>query len=174
LTGNLGYFPNADGARWLLKRVWPELSRRRPDARLLLAGDRPGRGLAAAARRAGAELLASPPDLGAIVAGATVLLAPLRAGSGLPVKILEAWAAGVPVVASPWAAAGTAGEPGRDLLVAEEPEEWLAALELLLDRPDERRRLAAAGRLRLARDYGRAEAERRLLAAVEAAAIAAP
>jgi glycosyltransferase involved in cell wall biosynthesis len=166
LTGNLGYFPTADGARWFLDRVWPLLRGRRPAARLLLAGARPGRALAAAAARAGAELLPAPPDLSAVLARAAVALAPLRAGSGVPIKILEAWAAGVPVVASPWAAAGTSGEGGRDLLVADEPGQWVAALESLLDRPDLRRRLAGAGRRRLADDYSPSAVERRLLAAL--------
>jgi glycosyltransferase involved in cell wall biosynthesis len=170
MTGNLGYFPNADGARWLLAEVWPELRRRLPEARLVLAGDRPPRRLAAAARRAGAGLVAAPADLGAVLAGATAALAPMRCGSGLPIKVLEAWSRGVPVVASPWAAAGTTGEPGRDLLVAGGAQEWVAAVAELLANPETARRLADAGGRRLAADYGPDEVRRGWLAAVESAA----
>jgi hypothetical protein len=56
----------------------------------------------------------------------------------------------VPVVASPWAAAGVGGRSGEDLLVAETPGEWVEAILHLLEAPETRRRLAAAGYARLA------------------------
>ncbi|HEX4952455.1 MAG TPA: glycosyltransferase family 4 protein [Thermoanaerobaculia bacterium] len=153
-TGNLGYFPNADAARCLLIDLWPAIQRASPSARLTLAGDRPGRALRRLATTAGAELEASPADLAARLARAAISLAPLRAGSGTPIKVLEAWAAGVPVVASPWAAAGTTAEPGRDLLVAETPAEWAEAVRRLLEDPALANRLAEAGREHLRADYG--------------------
>ena len=99
LTGNLGYFPTVDGVRDWLDRVWPALRRDHPSLRLTLAGARPDSGLRRAAARApGVELLDTPPSLEPVLASATAAVAPLRAGSGVPVKVLEAWAAGVPVV----------------------------------------------------------------------------
>lgn len=153
LTGNLGYFVNADAVLWWLDEVWPELSRRRPDLRLVVAGARPPRRVRQAVAASGAELIASPPDLRAVLADATVALAPLRGGSGVPVKVLEAWAVGVPVVASPWAAAGTGGKAGEELLVAETPEEWIGSVLSLVDDPQRRRKLSEAGRRRLALDH---------------------
>ncbi|HVF60490.1 MAG TPA: glycosyltransferase [Thermoanaerobaculia bacterium] len=175
LTGNLGYFPNADAAAWWLAEVWPALRARRPEVRVVVAGDRPGRAVRRAVARAGSgvELMPSPPDLGALLRRATLALAPLRCGSGLPIKVLEAWAAEVPVVASPWAAAGTTCRPGEDLRLAERPAEWVEAVLGLLDDPAERQRLAAAGRRRLAADYAPAVVRERLLASVEAAVAAA-
>jgi glycosyltransferase involved in cell wall biosynthesis len=177
-TGNLGYFVNVDAVCWWLREVWPRLVARRPGLRLAVAGERPAaavrRAVAAAARLAGPRgnvaLIPAAPDLGAVLAGSTVALAPMRCGSGVPVKVLEAWAAGVPVVASRWAAAGTSGAPGEDLLVAGSPDEWVEALEGLLDDAAARRRLAAAGRRRLQADYSRERIRRDLLAAVAAAA----
>lgn len=156
LTGNLGYFVNRDAALWFLRRIWPGVVRRRPGVRLLVAGSRPPASVRRAVAEAGGELVESPPDLRALLAEATVAVAPLRAGSGLPIKILEAWSLGVPVVASPWAAAGTTGEADKDLRVAHDPEEWIDALADLLDDADARRRLAEAGRARLEADYSRA------------------
>lgn len=172
LTGNLGYFPTVDGACWWLRRVWPRLRARRGDVAAVFAGARPARRLARAVRRSGAELSASPPDLGAVLARASAAIAPMRAGSGLPIKILEAWAAGVPVVASPWAAAGTSGEPGRELVVAASAEAWVEAILGLLDGPTAAGELAAAAHRRLAADYSPQAVARGLLAAVGSAAAA--
>jgi len=117
----------------------------------------------------GVTLLASPPNLRPLLAASTVAIAPLRAGSGLPLKILEAWSAGVPVVATPWAAAGTTARPGDDLRVAETPGEWVETLLHLLADPEERRRLAGNARRRLAADYSRDAVRKQWNAALAAA-----
>jgi hypothetical protein len=150
LTGNLGYFPNRDALRFFLAEVWPALRRAAPDARLLVAGDRPSGATARRVAAAGGTLVARPPELRSLLAGATVAVAPLRCGSGVPLKVLDAWAAGVPVVASPFAAAGVGAEPERDLLVADSPREWVAQVARLLADEALRDRLADAGRARVA------------------------
>jgi len=178
-TGNLGYFVNADAISWWLREVWPALAARLPELNLVIAGDRPPPALWRAAAAAGAAaggaagavtLLAGPPDLRPVLAGAIAAIAPMRCGSGAPVKILEAWSQGVPVVASAWAAAGTGGVPGDDLLVADSPGQWVEALAGLARDPAARRRLAANGSRRLLTDYSRETVKARLLAAVAAAA----
>lgn len=173
-TGNLGYFVNDDAISWWLREVWPALAARHPDLKLMVAGDRPRRRLRRIVAMAGGKtgavtLVESPPDMRRLLSGATAALAPMRCGSGVPVKILEAWAQGVPVVASPWAAAGTTGVPGEDLLVASSPQQWAAALSGLLRDSSARRRLAENGRRRLLADYSRQGVKAQLLAAVAAA-----
>ena len=173
-TGNLGYFVNDDAISWWLREVWPALAARHPDLHLVVAGDRPRarlrRSVAVAGGGTGAvTLVESPPDMRRLLAGATVALAPMRCGSGVPVKILEAWAEGVPVVASAWAAAGTTGLPGEELLVASSPRHWVEVLSDLLQDPPARRRLAANGRRRLQADYSRQAVKAQLLVAVAAA-----
>ena len=155
ITGNLGYFPTVDGALWFLRHVWPSVRAARPEVRLRLAGSRPSARLREAIRSSGAELSDSPPDLLATLGQATLSLAPMRAGSGLPVKILEAWSAGVPLLATPWAAAGVSGKAGEDFAVAElDPTAWCREILRLLGDPAERRRLADNGRRRLVAEYG--------------------
>jgi len=154
ITGNLGYFVNADAVVWWLRDVWPLVRRARPDLELVVAGARPGARVRRAAAAPGVRLLDGPADLGAVLRAADVALAPTRAGSGVPIKILEAWAAGVPVVASRWAAAGAAGRPDRDLLVAETPAEWREAILRLLADPPLRARLARTARRRVEAEHG--------------------
>jgi glycosyltransferase involved in cell wall biosynthesis len=162
VTGNLGYFPTDEGLRWFLAEVWPRLGSRRPELALLAAGDRAGARLRRALAAAGARLEDSPSDLRPVLERATVALAPMRGGAGQPMKIVEAWAAGVPVVATAWAAAGTTGRPGEDLLVAGDPESWCRAIEGLVDDAGLRHRIAASARKRLAADYSRHSVGRRL------------
>lgn len=164
MTGNLGYFVNADAATWWLRDVWPEIRRARPDVRLVIAGDRPSRALRQAIDQAGARLIESPRDLRSIIAQATVSIAPMRCGSGVPVKVLEAWVVGTPVLASTWAGAGTTGRQDEDFrLLGQNPGDWVAAAIDLLDHPETRRRLVEGGRRRLAADYSRDEVRRQLL-----------
>ena len=178
MTGNLGYFVNADAIRWWLAEVWPVLRRVRPGLRVVVAGDRPSAGLRKALAEAGVTLIESPRDLRAILARATLSLAPMRCGAGVPIKVLEAWSVGVPVVATPWAVAGTCGRQGEDFrIVGQHPIEWVQAILSLLDDPAERRRLAENGRRRLASDYSRGEVRRQLfetIATFETATAAEP
>jgi hypothetical protein len=150
LTGNLGYFANRDAVEAWLRGGWPLLRRSEPTLRLVVAGDRPPAGLARRLERAGAELVERPADLRGLLATATVAVAPVRCGSGVPLKVLDAWAAGVPVVASPFAAAGAGATAGRDVLVAETPEQWAAQVGLLVGDAGLRQHLAGGGRERLA------------------------
>jgi glycosyltransferase involved in cell wall biosynthesis len=153
VTGNLGYFPTRHGVEGFLREVWPGLKAARPGLEMVLAGARPPKSLRRLAGRTGVTLLADPPEVSPHLATATLALAPLESGTGQPIKILEAWAQGVPVVASPVAAAGVGGQDGVDLRIARSPGEWhLVLLELLSD-VTQRRRLAAAGRARLAADF---------------------
>lgn len=167
MTGNLGYFVNADAIRWWLKEVWPVLRKVRPGLRVVVVGDRPAPGLRKAIQEAGVTLIEGPRDLRAVLANATLALAPMRCGAGVPIKVLEAWSVGVPVVATPWAVAGTSGKQGEDFrIVGQHPIEWVQAILALLDDPAERRRLAGNGRRRLASDYSRDEVRRQLLETV--------
>jgi glycosyltransferase involved in cell wall biosynthesis len=168
ITGNLGYFVNVDAATWWLREVWPALRRLRPDVRVVLAGARPAAAVRREVERAGVKLIEGPRDMRSIISQATLALAPMRCGSGVPIKVLEAWSVGVPVVATPWAVAGTSGRQGEDFrLVGTHPIEWIHAIAELLDDPLARQRLAESGRRRLANDYSRETVRRQLLGVVD-------
>ena len=86
------------------------------------------------------------PDLAPYFAQAAVVVAPLRLGGGMRVKVVEALAAGKPVVASPLAASGLAVTDGEQIFLAKTHEEFAERIALLLDDPALRRRLGAAAR----------------------------
>jgi glycosyltransferase involved in cell wall biosynthesis len=130
LSGNLGYRPTIRAALWFADRVWPRVLDSVPSAKWVLAGARPGAAIRRLASRPGVEVHSDVGDLGGFLRRARVAIAPMASGSGVPIKILEAMAAGVPVVADPWSADGLE-DPSAVVAVHDEVE-WIDALRRLL------------------------------------------
>lgn len=147
VTGNLGYRPTVDGVSRFVREVWPRVRQAAPEARLVLAGARPARRLRALAGRHGVEVHGDVPSLDPYLAGARLAIAPMAEGSGVPMKVLEAWAAGVPVVVHRWAAAGL-GEHASACAAPpdDSPEAWARTVVALLTEPSRAADLAARGR----------------------------
>jgi polysaccharide biosynthesis protein PslH len=143
LFGSAGWRPNREGARWFLDRVWSRVEAALPQAVLHVVGLPVRAGAGVRARRA-------PADSREAFAGGAFLVVPLRVAAGVRMKILEAWARGVPVVATPEAAQGLDAADGRELLLAREPGEFALALRRLHEEPGLAAALVAAGRDRLA------------------------
>jgi len=142
--GQLAYTPNGEAARYLI-RLLPRLRRRWPGLRLLLAGRTPGPRLVERARAAGAELLADPPDTAPLLRAADIMLVPLFAGGGTRLKVPEALAAGLPVVATRLAVEGLGLEAGREVLLAERAAEFERQIARLLEQPGLYAAMSAAG-----------------------------
>jgi glycosyltransferase involved in cell wall biosynthesis len=153
-TGNLGYFPNVDAVTWFSREVFPQVRRRVPSALFRAAGARPSAAIRAIDGEDGFRLERDVDRIEAVLSGATVAVAPMRAGSGQLLKILEAMASGVPVVATPLAAAAFDFAPGRELLVAEEPAEFASAVARLLEDPGEAKAIAFRARRAVEERYG--------------------
>jgi len=144
--GNLGYFPNVDAATWLVREIVPRMRAALPALEVRLVGARPARAVRALAATPGVSLAGSVPAMAPELAAATVAIVPLRAGSGMQNKVLEAMAVGTPVVTTTRAVAGLAVRSGEHLLVADDaPALAAAALELLRE-PARARALARAAR----------------------------
>lgn len=127
LLGSGGWLPNRQGAAWFLREVWPQVRATLPSAALHVFGD------AGLRPEAGVTVHRPPPDSRVAFAPGSTLVVPLPFGSGVRMKVLEAWARGVPVVATPAAARGLEAEAGRELLLASRPEDFVKALRLLAD-----------------------------------------
>jgi glycosyltransferase involved in cell wall biosynthesis len=140
--GTLRYPPNADGARFLVDDVAPLLRRQVPDVQIRLVG------LASPAVSALHDpprvvVTGQVPDIAVELAGADVVVVPLRFGSGTRVKNLEAFAHRVPVVSTTLGAEGLHAEPGVHLLTADSAAGLAAACAHLLRDPCRREAMAA-------------------------------
>lgn len=152
-VGSLDYRANADGALWFTQAIWPRVQAAYPTARLTIVGRQPPADVLRLDGQAGIAVAGTVADVRPYYQAAHVMIVPLRAGGGTRLKILEALALGVPVVATPQGVEGLELTPGRDLLVAKRPAEFAAAVNSLLgDRP-RREQLAAAGRERVCQQY---------------------
>ena len=143
-TGNLGYFPNVEAVRWFARDVLPLIWRQRPSCELVIAGARPHRRVRALAADHRIRVEADVPDIHTWLASAHVAVAPMATGSGQLLKVLEAMAAGAPVVATSRALNGLQARDGVHALVADDPEAFAAAVLSLLDDDERADRLAAA------------------------------
>lgn len=118
-VGHLGYPPNDDAVRNLVNSILPLVLRNNPEARLLIAGRSPHSDLRSLADKPHVRLVENPgDDLAPLYAEADVAVIPLARGGGTRIKILEAMAYGVPVVATHKAAEGLEFKENADILLA--------------------------------------------------------
>ena len=149
--GTLRYAPNADGARFLVNEVMPILSRLVPDVRLRLVGPT-APSLNCLHRPPDVTLVGRIADVTVELAGADLVVVPLRFASGTRLKIIEAFAHGVPVVSTTVGAEGLDAIDGVHLLIADTPRGLAVACARLIH--DDRLRgelVANARQLYLAR-----------------------
>jgi glycosyltransferase involved in cell wall biosynthesis len=161
--GSAGWAPN-DGARdWLLGDIWPAITARLPDARLNVfgspasarAGTRGAHGDGEGDGDARGSIVwrGAPRQSAEAFMPGSIMLIPMRSAAGVRMRVLEAWARGVPVIASPAAIAGLDAEDGRDVLIAADGRAFAEAAVRLAGEPSLRARLVHEGRATLARRH---------------------
>lgn len=149
-AGSLTFTPNYEAMRWFVGEVWPLVKAQQPEACLTITGAPGERRLPPAE---GVTLAGFVPDVRPLVANAWVSVAPIHAGGGTRLKILEALALGTPVVATSKGAEGLDLVAGEHLLLADSPEDFAAAVVCLLRDRDLRARLAKNGARRVHEQY---------------------
>jgi polysaccharide biosynthesis protein PslH len=130
-VGSMDYHANIGAALEFARQAWPEIHRRRPQWRFTLVGSNPVPAVRALAAEPGIEVTGTVEDVRPYYHEAVASLAPLRTGGGTRLKILEAMAAGAPVVSTALGAEGLAARPGEHYLLAGTPAEWVAQLDSL-------------------------------------------
>lgn len=147
---------NDDGLRSFLLEVWPQVLRRCPDARLRVVGREPRKELRDLANRNSGSVLLDGyvPDLDAVLAGAAAMINPLRFGTGIKIKVIEALSRGLPVVSSPIGAVGMAHGPETGVFLAADVGGTVDAMLRLTD-PQVNSRASRAAEAHFARRYCR-------------------
>jgi glycosyltransferase involved in cell wall biosynthesis len=125
--GNLGYFHNIKPAKFLAEEVLPLVRERRPETVLRLVGARPASAVRRLAELDGVELAADVPEMAAELNKAALAVLPSFSGSGIKNKVLEAFCAGLPVVANRLGVQGVDGAVGGEHYLAAETAEEIAA-----------------------------------------------
>lgn len=153
LFGSAGWGPNREAEPWFLAEVWPRVLARSPGALLhrFAAGEPSER--AGNAARAGIVGHPAPRESTEAFAAGAVLVLPLRSGSGVRIRLLEAWARGVAVVGTEAAVRGLAGRDGQEWLLASDADGFADAIGRLGNERELAARLIAGGRRRLAIDH---------------------
>ena len=174
-TGTLSYYANVDAVRFFARHLWPGIRAQVPRARLLVAGRDVPESIRALARLPGVELRIEVPDMTQVIQESWVAVAPMRTGTGVKNKVLEAWASGRPAVMSRLAANGLELDEQMQSLVATDWASFGSQVVALLRDRDRRQAYGAAAHALATRRHSwerSAEALSRLLHGVSDAPIA--
>jgi glycosyltransferase involved in cell wall biosynthesis len=163
-VGNFQHRPNVEGLRYFTSEILPRIRARRPQATLTVVGAQapPAFERLASLQNDGISFRGSVPDIREPLAQYAVFVCPILSGAGVRVKLLEAFAAGIPVVSTRLGMEGIAAAPGRDFLRADSPDEFADACLQLLENPAQGAALAAAARRLVETTYDWAPVGRRL------------
>ncbi len=150
-VGSEGHFPNRDGLEWLLTEVWPQVLSEIPNCKLRVIGRWSGASIAHLSA-VGVEFVGHVADLAASIKGG-VMLVPIRIGSGIRVKVLDAMSHGIPIVSTSIGCEGIPASDESDVLIRDDPNGFADAAVRLAKSRKLRERLATAGRDLVSRVY---------------------
>jgi glycosyltransferase involved in cell wall biosynthesis len=153
--GTLYYPPNADGIRWFIQQVFPLVRQKLPDAKLIIVGKNPPKDFLklAAVETSGIVTTGFVPELDPYFAESAVTVVPVRAGGGMRVRILEAFARAAPVVTTTVGLEGIDACPGEDVLVADSPGDFAGSVITLLQDREFQQKLSTNGRRLVEKKY---------------------
>ena len=145
-VGLMAYHANIEAAVTFARQIWPAIRERLPGCVLTLVGANPDPAVVALGEIPGVEVTGTVPDVRPYYQEAVAAIVPLRTGSGTRLKILEAMAAGVPVVSTAAGAEGLAVVPGKNILIvdADDSAAWGEALASLAAEESRREALTTA------------------------------
>jgi len=153
-TGSMDWRPNQDAAEYFVNDIFPRLREKRPDLEAVFVGREPPDHIRQLGDIPGITITGTVDDIRPYIREAAVYIVPLRVGGGSRLKILEALALKKPVVSTSVGAEGLAITHDKDILLADSPEQFAAAVESLLNDRARAERLGTAGRELVVQRYG--------------------
>ena len=151
-VGNFSHRPNADAVHFLAREILPLIRKSLPGIELLVVGDNAPPEFAEY-ESSGVRVLGFVPDLDPIIAGCRVFVAPIRFGSGVNGKIGEALSHGLPVVTNTIGAEGWGFTNGIQVLIADTPDDFAAAVLRLYENAGLWQALSDNGYRHIAENY---------------------
>jgi len=144
--GTMFWPPNIDGVLWFAKEVFPLVRRQIPGARFYVVGKNPPKEVRQLSHSSSIIVTGYVEDPTPHFADSAVFIVPLRAGGGMRVKILNAWARGVPIVSTTIGCEGIEVRDGQDIVIADTPPDFAQAVVRVIRDKALAQRLAQAGR----------------------------
>jgi glycosyltransferase involved in cell wall biosynthesis len=145
-TGMMNHLPNVDAACFFARQVFPRIQAILPKAEFWIVGRDPSPEIHALTALPGVVVTGFVPDIRPSIAGATVIVVPLRFGAGMRQKILEAWAMGKCVISTPIGAEGLDYHDGVNILIADDAQTMAEKVTKALQDTHLRDRIRAQGR----------------------------
>ena len=161
--GSFRHEPNRVALDWLIRQALPRIIERAPRARLVVAGSDPPPAHAYADYAAHVEMLGYVEDAREPLARCAVFVCPILSGSGVRVKLLEAFAAGIPVVSTLVGAEGLARKDGEFCALADDPAGFAERVAFLFENPEEAARMAVRARAEVEAHWDMAAITRKLV-----------
>jgi glycosyltransferase involved in cell wall biosynthesis len=153
-VGTMNWYPNVDAMQFFLREVWPGLKQRVPALTLDIAGSNPSASFLQLGKSLpGVTVHGYLPDIRPVMDSAAIFVCPIRDGGGTKLKILDAFAMRKCVVAHPVACEGINVTPGKDVIFATTPQEFITEVRALLGDAPRRAALGAAARSLVEEQY---------------------
>ena len=146
ISGKMSYHANVAMVLHLTKDILPIVWSQKPEVELWIVGKDPPERIMKLAENPAIKVTGMVNDIRPFLQSATIAVAPITYGAGIQNKVLEAMACETPVVTTSKAVSALSACPGRDLLVADEPQQFAQAVLDLLDDPEKQKTLGYAGR----------------------------
>jgi glycosyltransferase involved in cell wall biosynthesis len=151
--GALDWRPNIYGIRWFIENVWPRVINSVAGANLHIAGRNPSKKVSGFCRGKGITFYGEVESSARFISDKSVMIVPLFAGSGIRMKIIDGMSSGKSIIATSTAASGMIYSPGKDLVIADTPHDFSAALTSLLNDKARRITLGENARKNVMKNY---------------------
>ncbi len=152
-SGKMDYRPNIDAAVWFANEIFPSIQKLHDEAKFIIVGQSPTRQVCNLVNHPGITVTGTVEDIRPYISAATVCVVPLRMGGGTRFKILEAMALSKPIVSTTIGAEGFPITSGKEILIADTPEDIVRAINSLLCSEDDRVVLGKAARAFVSNKY---------------------
>jgi GT2 family glycosyltransferase/glycosyltransferase involved in cell wall biosynthesis len=161
--GSFRHIPNQVALEWFVREVLPTIVEKLPGARLVVAGSDPPPRHTLPDSGHRIEMLGFVDDVQPLLSSCALFVCPIRSGSGVRVKLLEAFASGIPVVSTRLGAEGLAREDGEFCALADDPRSFAAKTVQMLEGPEAAAQMAERARREVETNWDAAAITRRLV-----------